>query len=135
MRTLLVLLLVLTACGGAPAGPTAQGVLDAFAAAGLTVTNVESVMDLPAGAPIPRTFKEHLVFALRDAMPEPERGQVYVCETKQNCDAIYGYFQSVGGGLATYLYQSPDGRVVVQLSDQTSDEAGQTILSVVNGLK
>jgi hypothetical protein len=56
--------------------------------------------------------------------PDHDRrgGQFFICDTKQNCDAIFAYFDALKALAGPYLYQSPSGTVVVQLNSGLSPE-------------
>ena len=129
-KTLITLLiLVLAACGGAPATVTAQQVIDKFKAAGLEVENPHAPT-FQAGSPFPQSFKEGISFDLpslkaADAS-EPPHGAVLVCDTKKNCDAIYAYLDALKGLLGPYYYQSASGTVVATLdSTMKADQAAK----------
>lgn len=118
-----LLTFVLSACGGAPATVTAQGVLDQFKAAGLSVENVKPGQRAE-GTPAPNSYKENLTFTI--ASLGDKGGQVFVCDTKRNCDAMFAYFDALKALAGPYLYQSTSGTVVVQLnSGLTPDEAAK----------
>jgi hypothetical protein len=118
--TALLLVLLLTTCGGAPA-VTRQQVASAFQAAGATNFNSEVI---PAEVPVPRSFTKHQVFQI--ASVAPKGGQFFICDTKANCDAIFKYFDALKALAGPYLYQSPGGTVVVQLnSGLDPDEAAK----------
>jgi hypothetical protein len=127
--------LFLVACGGAPAAtPTAQSVIDAFKAAGVNVTNIKP-NDLDAQAPVPRSFKDQAGFELPDIAPAGTGGQVFVCDTKKNCDAIYAYYDALKALAGPYLYQSPDGRVIAQLNSGLKPDDAAKLEAVITGMK
>lgn len=129
----LIALALITACGAAPApGLSAQAVVDAANAAGLGLTNVQA-NQLAEGAPVPRSFQEHLAFTIPEVTPDG--GQVFVCDTKQNCDPIYAYYKELELLAGPYLYQSPNGRVVVQLNSQLTPETAAKFEQVVEGFR
>jgi hypothetical protein len=119
-----LVLLVLVACGGAPAAaPTGQAVLDAFKAAGIEVTD-PTPGTREADTPLPNSYKEHIEFTIPSL--GDKGGQLFVCDTKQNCDALYAYFDALKGLGGPYYYQSDGGRIVVQLnSGLAADEAAK----------
>lgn len=118
---LLALVLTLAACGGAPTGVTAQQITDALTAAGATNVRAEA---LAAEVPVPKSYTAHYVFEAPSVAPKG--GQVFVCDTKQNCDAIYAYYDALKMLAGPYLYQSPSGTVVAQLNNGlTPDEAAK----------
>lgn len=130
MYRLLVLLFVLSACGSVAAAPTGQGVLDAFTAAGISVTNVRP-NTLDPSSPVPRSFTENLAFEAPGLAPAGKGGQVFICDTKKNCDALYAYFDALKALAGPYLYQNPGGRVVVQLNSGMTPDAAAKFEKVV----
>lgn len=133
LASMLGLAVILSACGGVTAAPpTAQGVINQFKAAGIDVGNVTTPEAIP-NSPLPQSFKEHLVFTVPRL--GDKGGQVFVCDTKQNCDGIFAYFDTLKGLAGPYLYQSAGGTVVAQLnSGLTPDEAAK-FEQVVEGIQ
>jgi hypothetical protein len=118
--TITIALLVLAACGGAPAVSAAQ-VAEKLTTAGATNIHDE-VID--ASAPVPKSYIAHQAFEI--ASVAPKGGQFFVCDTKKNCDAIFAYFDALKALAGPYTYQSPSGTVVAQLnSGLTPDEAAK----------
>jgi hypothetical protein len=134
MRQLFLLLLLgLVACGGAPATAlTAADVVSAFTAAGVPVENVQPGVR-PADSPLPNSFKEYVTFTIPSL--GDKGGQVFVCETKQNCDALYAYFDALKGIGGPYYYQSPSGTVVAQLNSGLAADEAAKFEQAVAGLK
>lgn len=128
---LLLVLAVLSACGSAAPAISAQGVLDRFAAAGLTTTNPHPSPDIKS-SPVPQSFTEQLSFSI-PALGE-KGGQVFICDTKRNCDAIFAYFDALKGLAGPYLYQSPSGTVVVQLNSGLAPDEAAKYAEVVKAL-
>lgn len=110
---------------------TAQSVIDAFNAAGLGVTNVRTEPRNP-NSPLPNSYQERLSFAIPEVAPRG--GQVFVCDTKQNCDAIFAYFDALKALAGPYLYQSPDGRVVAQLNSGLTPATAAQFRQVIAAL-
>lgn len=135
MRHLLFALLILAGCTAAPtptpAPLTAQAVIDLFLAAGLEVTDVRSVERDP-DSPLPNSYQGRLRFTIAEV--EPNGGQVLVCDTKRNCDALYAYFDALIALAGPYLYQSPDGLVVAQLNSGLSPATAEQFQKIVEGL-
>ena len=126
--------LTLFGCGGSPAATlAAQNVVDAIKAAGIPVANVQPGT-VPDGSPLPRSFKENLTFDATGLTPNNKGGQVFVCDTKQNCDAIYAYFNALKALAGPYLYQSPDGRVVAQIDSGMKAEDAAKIEAAIKAL-
>jgi hypothetical protein len=117
---IITITLLLASCGGAPAVTAAQ-VAEKLTAAGAT-----NIHDDPIGAdvPVPKSFTAHQAFEIPSVAPRG--GQFFVCDTKQNCDAIYAYYDALKALAGPYTYQSPSGTVVAQLnSGLTPDEAAK----------
>lgn len=130
---MLALTVLLSACGGTTAAPpTAQGVIDQFKTAGITVENARPAERQP-NSPVPQSFKENLVFTVPRL--GDKGGQVFVCDTKQNCDAIYAYFDALKGLAGPYLYQSAGGTVVAQLNSGLMPEEAAKFEQVVKGIQ
>lgn len=128
-----VLAMVLAACATSaqPATVTAQDVADKFVAAGVGVSDVKSG-DVPDSASLPRSYQEHIEFIVAEATPRG--GQIFVCDTKKNCDAIYAYFDALKALAGPYTYQSPSGLVVAQLNSGLSPETVAKFEEVINSL-
>jgi hypothetical protein len=127
----LAVALLLAGCGdaGAPA-ITGQGVLNQFRAAGLQIENIK-----PAGnemKQVPQGYKENLAFTTPSL--GDKGGQVFVCDVKAGCDAIYAYFDGMKALAGPYLYQSPSGMVVVQLNSGLDPAEAARYEAVIRGL-
>lgn len=125
MRWLTICLaLLVVGCGSTPATNTsAQQVVESLKAAGLSLENV-APGQRTADSPVPNTYKEHVTFTVPSL--GDKGGQVFVCDTKRNCDAIFAYFDALKALAGPYLYQSQGGTVVAQLnSGISSDEAAK----------
>jgi hypothetical protein len=110
---------------------TAQGVINQFNSAGLGLVDVRSE-PRDSSSPLPNSYKEQLAFSIPEVAPKG--GQVFVCDTKKNCDALYAYFDALKALAGPYLYQSPGGRVVVQLNSGLAPDTGAKFEAVVNTL-
>lgn len=131
-RLLIVLALLLAACGSVPAAPpTAQSVLDGFTAAGLSVENIQTPAR-DASAALPQTFKERLTFTI--AALGDRGGQVLTCETKADCDTLYTYFDTLKALAGPHLFRSTDGRVIVQINSGLSNDDAAKYQGVVESL-
>lgn len=128
---IVVLMWLLTACGGVPQVVTAQSVIDQWNAAGLGLSNVQASERDP-DSPLPNSYSERLEFEIAEVAPSG--GQVFVCDTKQNCDAIYAYFDALKALAGPYLYQSPNGRVVAQLNSGLTPETAAKFKQVIDSL-
>lgn len=57
-----------------------------------------------------------------------------MCDTKQNCDAIYAYFDALKAIAGPYLYQSDGGRVVLQLNSGLTPETAAKFAETIKAL-
>ncbi len=128
-----MLAMVLVACTTAaqPATVTAQDVADKFVAVDVGVSDVKPG-DVPDSAPLPRSYQEHIEFVVAEVAPRG--GQIFVCDTKKNCDAIYSYFDALKVLAGPYTYQSPSGLVVAQLNSGLSPETAAKFEEVIKSI-
>ena len=68
----------------------------------------------------PDRYKEHATFSVLDAAPC--EGQVFICDTANDCDAIYEYFNALKLSDGSYLYKSKSGYAVMQLDGGLAPE-------------
>lgn len=124
-RFISALVLFLVACGGGAPALTGQTVLDRFKSAGLEVENVRE-HERDTTVPIPNSYTDWYEFTIPSAgQMESGKGrgaQVFTCDTKQNCDAIYAFFDAAKALAGPYLYQSADGRVVLQMNGELTPD-------------
>lgn len=120
--------LALVACGKEQ---TASSVVEHFNAASLDLKNVAPIAP-DANSPLPKSFKENIQFSLAEVTPKG--GQLFVCDTKNNCDAIFAYFDLLKGLAGPYLYQSKDGKVVVQLNSGLKPETASKFEKALSSL-
>jgi hypothetical protein len=92
---------------------TGASVLKAFQDAGLTAIDVKPGVRAP-DTPLPNSYTEYLVFVI-PALGD-KGGQIFTCDTKQNCDALSAYFRAFQALAGPYVHQSSGGRVVIQLN-------------------
>lgn len=118
---------LLVACGGTTR-VTAQQVVDKLQAAGIELQDVTTPPDNPE-SPLPRTFTERLSF--KDATLDNAGGQVFVCDTKSNCDALMVYFEALKALGGPHFYQSNNGLVVFQLNNGMSQQQVQRYRDVL----
>lgn len=142
MIRLFVFILLLTACVAPAATPTpvptetptvisAQSVVDMFIEAGFNLTDIHTP-EHEAGSPLPHSYDEWLRFTLPEVAPKG--GQVFVCRSKTNCDALYAYFDMLKGMAGPYLYQSPSGLVVAQLNSGLTPDTAAKFQEIVEGI-
>lgn len=110
---------------------SAQEVIDKLNTAGLAITDVRAG-ERTSDSPLPNSYKERLEFSIQEVAPKG--GQVFVCDTKRNCDAIYAYFDALIALAGPYLYQSPNGMVVTQLNSGLTPETAAKFEEVIKSL-
>jgi hypothetical protein len=106
----------------------AQDVLLRFEQAGLGVGNVQTPTRMP-NDPLPDTYREWLQFEIEEIAPNG--GQVFVCDTRQACDAVYDYFAAFPV-LSGHYYRSRDGRIVMQLSGTLAPASATRFEAILN---
>lgn len=111
--------LLLSACGDKQ--HTAASVVATLQKAGLQLDGVTPSPPNP-DSPLPKSFLENVEFSIPEVAPKG--GQLFVCDTKKNCDAIYAYYDALKALAGPYLYQSPDGKVVLQLNSGLTPQTG-----------
>jgi len=130
----IILASLLAACGSGSSNSdsiTAQVVIDKFNEAGLDVQDIE-VGERDPDSPVPNSYQENLWFSIPEVAPKG--GQIFVCDTKKNCDALYAYFDALKALAGPYLYQSPSGTVVAQLNSGLTPDTAAKFEKVVNSL-
>lgn len=131
MTKLLPLLFALLLLGCNAAEPvTAQEVFDRFVAAGLDVTAEEP--EETTGGMMPKSFKERFLFSVPEVAPRG--GQILVCDTKRNCDALVAYLGAWLAVVGPYVYQSPSGLVVVQINSGLTPDHAARFEAIVKAL-
>ena len=130
--------LALIACGS-PRTP-GHAVIEAFADAGIKVENVQPGKLAP-DSELPQTYREYLVFTIPDldssnGRPEigEKGGQIFVCDTKVHCDFVFNYYDRMPLFFTRWIYQSPDGRVVVRLNTRIGSSMAAQVEQVVDAL-
>jgi hypothetical protein len=130
----IILASLLVACGSGSSNSeplTAQVVIDKFNEAGLDVQDIQAGERDP-DSPLPNSYQENLVFSIPEVAPKG--GQIFVCDTKKNCDALYAYFDALKALAGPYLYQSPSGTVVAQLNSGLTPDTAAKFEKVINSL-
>ncbi len=103
--------------------PPARDVLAAFVAAGLPIEDIRNGEPRDRDSPLPNSYDDRLLFTL-PGLPDGGGGQVFTCRTAANCSAIRAYFELFPGLVGPYVYQSRDGRAVVQLNSALTPDEG-----------
>lgn len=111
---------------------TGDKVIAALKSANVPVGDVQKPARDPS-SPIPNSFSERVTFALPSVAPKG--GQVFICEKKEYCDALYTYFDALKGLAGPYLFRSKDGLVVAQLNSGLQPSDAEPVRKVIEGLK
>ena len=114
-----------------PVSVTIQDVVDLLYAADLGVSDVQ-VPPRPTDSPLPNSYRERVEFNIAEVAPKG--GQIFVCDTKRHCDALYAYFDMLIALAGPYLYQSPSGTVVAQLNSGLSPDTAARFEAVIMSL-
>jgi hypothetical protein len=107
-------------------------VVDKLIAAGLEISGVNPG-ERQEGSPLPNSYREHLEFAIAEVAPKG--GQIFVCDEKRLCDALYAYFDMLKGLGGPYYYQSAGGTVVAQLNSGLTPDTAAKFKEIVEGLQ
>lgn len=97
-----------------------------------TIINVKP-RERETDSPLPNSWAEDVLFDI-PALGTDKGGQVFVCDTKKNCDAIYAYFDALKAMVGPYVYQSKNGRVVVQMNSGLAPDEAAKYEAVVKAL-
>ncbi|OQX16191.1 MAG: hypothetical protein BWK73_04825 [Thiothrix lacustris] len=127
MAIMLLLTVVLAGCNAEKPAVTGKQVIEAFTQAGIQMNDIkdETADTRASPSPLPKSFKENWTF-VDPRLNNGKGGQVFVCDEKLLCDAIFGYFDILKGLAGPYLYRNSTGTVVLQLnSDHTPENAKQ----------
>ncbi len=125
----ILLAIALSSCSSEPLN--AQAVIDEFNAAGLDVRDVK-IEERDSESPLPNSFQERWSFSVPEVAPRG--GQIFVCDTKENCDALYLYFDMLKAIGGPYYYQSPSGLVVAQMNSGLTPDTASKFAEVISSL-
>lgn len=112
-------------------GSYGQQVLGLFTKAGLKISAAEKAT-VDTNDPLPDTYVERWEFGVAEVAPKG--GQIFVCETKKDCDVLFEYFSMLSALAGPNLFQSPNGRVVAQLNSGMSPDTARRFQNVINSL-
>lgn len=102
--------ITLSACGGEKE-ITQEELITTLKSSGVTINDIK---DLKNDEFITKGFKYRFSFSIPEVAPQG--GQAFICDEKKYCDPIYEYFDSLKALAGPYLYQSPTGKIVLQLN-------------------
>jgi len=92
---------LLAGCGDGQKTISGQDVMTQLQQTGVAINDVTTA-DPAEKSPVPNSYKEWLSFSIPQVAPSG--GQVFICERKEYCDAIYAYFDGYRGLVGPYLY-------------------------------
>lgn len=113
-------------------GSYGQRTLALFNAAGLEISGARKTEADP-NDPLPDTYVERWEFVIAEVAPKG--GQIFVCETKADCDVLFDYYSALSALAGPNLFQSPNGRVVAQLNSGLSLETAAKFEAIINSLE
>ncbi|WP_304351072.1 hypothetical protein [Comamonas testosteroni] len=133
-KSVLALAVVATALTGCSNSEPMTGdkVIAALKAANISVSNVQKPARDPS-SPMPNSYSDRVSFALPSVAPKG--GQVFVCDKKEYCDAIFTYFDALKALAGPYLFRSKDGLVVAQLNSGLQPTDVEPVRKVIESLK
>lgn len=118
--------LFLAGCG--EKAVTSQQLVEQFKASGVNIADIITPERKP-DSPVPNSYKEHISFSVPEVAPKG--GQIFICEKKANCDAIYAYFNALKAFAGPYIYQSKNGLIVAQLNSGLTPQTAEKLEAVV----
>ncbi|BFU65364.1 hypothetical protein [Rodentibacter abscessus] len=127
MRKTLILLsgLFLTACGDKPI--TTEDLVSTMKASGVEINDVK---DLKNDSFMMQGFKERFSFSIPEVAPKG--GQAFICEKKDECTPVFAYFYALRNLAGPHLYQSPNGKVVLQLNIDLTEETAKKLEQAIS---
>ena len=126
MKKLLCLTLVTVAVSACNKEITTDDLVSTLRNSGVEINDVK---DIKADEFAMKSFKERLAFSIPEVAPKG--GQAFICEEKKYCDAIYAYFDGLKSLAGPYLYQSPNGKVVLQLNAKLTVETAKKLETAI----
>ena len=133
-KSVFALSLIVTALAGCSSSEPMTGdkVIAALKAANISVSDVQKPARDPS-SPMPNSYSDRVSFALPSVAPKG--GQVFVCDKKEYCDALFTYFDALKAMAGPYLFRSKDGLVVAQLNSGLAPQDAEPVRAVIEGLK
>lgn len=107
---------------------TAKKIVEQLQATGIAITDIQTP-DRTQKSPVPNSYKDHITFVIPSVAPKG--GQVFTCDKKQYCDAIYAYFDAFRAFAGPYIYQSKNGLIVAQFNDALPPETAEKLAAVI----
>lgn len=81
---------------------------------------------------VPGGYQHHISIVLDEVAPSG--GQFFICDERQVCDDVKGYFDALESLVGPHRYQSESGRVVAQLNSEVSQDTADKIVSAIEEL-
>lgn len=127
MKKALVLLsgLLLAACGDKAI--TSEDLVSTMKASGIEINDVK---DLKNDKFMVQGYKERFAFSIPEVAPKG--GQAFICEKKEQCTPVFAYFDALKNIAGPYLYQSPNGKVVLQLNASLTEETAKKLEQAIS---
>lgn len=133
-KSVLILSLIVVALTGCSNSEPMTGdkVVASLKAANISVSDVHKPVRDPS-SPMPNSYSDRVSFALPSVAPKG--GQVFVCDKKEYCDAIFTYFDALKAMAGPYLLRSKDGLVVAQLNSGLQPSDVEPVRKVIESFK
>ncbi|PAU76753.1 hypothetical protein [Halomonas salipaludis] len=118
----------LAGCSAEADSISQQQVIDALEGTDAGITEI-TTEDPGNSGMVPDGYQYHLVVVLEEVAPRG--GQFFICDERDVCDRVKGYFDSMPELVGPHRYQSESGRVVAQLNSEVSQETADQIVAAI----
>ena len=127
MKKALILLsgVLLVACGDKAI--TKDDLISTMKASGVEINDVK---DLKNDKFMVQGFNDRFSFSIPEVAPKG--GQAFICEKKDQCTPVFAYFDALKDLAGPYLYQSPNGNVVLQLNAKLKEETAKKLEQAIS---
>ena len=78
-------------------------------------------------------FKQRFSFILESV--KPKGAQLFICENKADGDAIFTYYDALKAFGGTNLFQSKDGKLVLQMNSEVEKEEAEKFKAKIEGFR
>ena len=76
-------------------------------------------------------YTEKIEFTIWDH-PDMKGGQVFFCKSRNECNLIVEHFDKYRGIVGPFVFQSSDGKMVMQLNDETPNDIAKKFEEIVD---
>lgn len=133
-RAVMVLLLLLTACGGGTAARTPDGIVAAFKAAGLEAENTK-VMEAADYGPAPKGTEQGVRFII-PSLDSDSGGRIFVGKTAADLEGLRTYYSELakmGGMFFSHVFSKDN--MLVQINGELPQEQAAKYDAALQAIK